>query len=43
MSNSFANIITKLRTGRYISLVKVEAICTALHCTPTDIIEFKAE
>ncbi|HFH9282810.1 TPA: helix-turn-helix domain-containing protein, partial [Streptococcus agalactiae] len=33
----------KLRTGQYISLEKVEGICTALHCTPNDILEFIAE
>ncbi|HFH7424787.1 TPA: helix-turn-helix domain-containing protein, partial [Streptococcus agalactiae] len=43
MSNISANIITKLRTGQYISLEKVEGICTALHCTPNDILEFIAE
>lgn len=29
MSNISANIITKLRTGQYISLEKVESICKA--------------
>ncbi len=43
MSNISANIITKLRTGQYISLEKVEDICTALRCTPNDILEFIAE
>ena len=43
MSNISANMITKLRTGQYISLEKIEAICTALHCTPNDILEFTAE
>ncbi|MCI6603093.1 MAG: helix-turn-helix transcriptional regulator [Clostridiales bacterium] len=43
MSNISANIITKLRTGQYISLEKVEGICTALNCTPNDILEFVAE
>lgn len=43
MSNISANIITKLRTGQYISLEKVESICRALHCTPNDILEFTAE
>ncbi|MFU0534435.1 helix-turn-helix domain-containing protein [Gardnerella pickettii] len=41
--NISANIITKLRTGQYISLEKVESICTALHCTPNDILEFTTE
>ena len=43
MSNISANMITKLRTGQYISLEKIESICTALHCTPNDILEFIAE
>lgn len=43
MSNISANIITKLRTGQYISLEKVEGICVALRCTPNDILEFIAE
>ena len=33
ISNISANIITKIRTGRYISIEKIEGICTALHCT----------
>lgn len=43
MSNISANIITKLRTGQYISLEKVESICKSLHCTPDDILEFTTE
>lgn len=43
MSNISANIITKLRTGQYISLEKVESICKALRCMPDDILEFIAE
>ena len=43
MSNFSANIITKLRTWQYISLEKVEGICTAIHCTPNHILEFIAE
>ena len=35
-----ANIITKLKTGQYIALDKVESICCALGCTPNDILEF---
>lgn len=35
-----ANIITKLKTGQYIALDKVESICCALECTPNDILEF---
>ncbi|PKZ45200.1 MULTISPECIES: helix-turn-helix transcriptional regulator [Gardnerella] len=43
MSNISANIITKLRTGQYISLEKIESICNALHCTPNDVMEFIKE
>lgn len=43
ISNIFANIITELHTEKYISLEKVEGICTALHRTPDDILEFIAE
>ncbi len=35
-----ANIISKLRSGQYIALDKVENICFALDCTPNDIMEF---
>lgn len=35
-----ANIIAKIRTGRYIALDKVESICLAMCCTPNDILEF---
>ena len=35
-----ANIITKLKNGQYIALDKVESICVAMGCTPTDILEF---
>jgi len=35
-----ANIITKIKTGQYIALDKVESICFALCCTPNDILEF---
>ena len=38
-----ANIITKLRTGQYIALDKLESICLALNCTPNDILEFIQE
>ena len=43
MSNISANIITKLRTGQYISLEKVESIYRALHCTTYDIMKFIVE
>jgi putative transcriptional regulator len=39
-ANISANIITKIRTGQYIALDKVESICLALRCTPNDILEF---
>lgn len=35
-----ANIITKIKNGKYISLDKVESICVALDVTPNDILEF---
>jgi putative transcriptional regulator len=39
-ANISANIIAKIRTGRYIALDKVESICMAMCCTPNDILEF---
>lgn len=38
-----ANIITKIKNGQYLALDKVESICTALACTPDDILEFIPE
>ena len=38
-----ANIITKIKNGQYMALDKVESICTALKCTPNDIMEFVSE
>ena len=38
-----ANIITKIKNGQYMALDKVESICTALNCTPNDIMEFVTE
>ena len=38
-----ANIIAKIKKGKYISLDKVESICRALECTPNDILEFVSE
>lgn len=35
-----ANIIAKLKNGQYIALDKVESICSAMECTPNDILEF---
>jgi len=39
-ANISANIITKIKTGKYIALDKVESICKALDCTPNDMMEF---
>lgn len=35
-----ANIITKIKTGQYMALDKVESICKAMECTPNDILIF---
>ncbi|NLK28031.1 MAG: helix-turn-helix transcriptional regulator [Clostridiales bacterium] len=35
-----ANIITKIKTGKYIALDKVESICRAMDFTPNDMMEF---
>jgi putative transcriptional regulator len=35
-----ANIITKIKTGQYMALEKVESICKAMDCTPNDMMEF---
>ncbi len=35
-----ANIITRLKRGRYISLESVEGICRVLNCGVDDILEF---
>lgn len=42
-ANISANIITKIKTGQYIALDKVESICKALDCTPNDILVFLPE
>lgn len=39
-ANISANIISKIKTGQYIALDKVESICSALECTPNDILVF---
>ena len=39
-ANISANIITKVRTGQYIALDKVESICNAMNCGVDDILEF---
>lgn len=40
LSNISANIISKIKKDQYIALDKVESICTALNCTPNDILVF---
>ena len=40
MANISANIISKMKNGQYIALDKVESICSALDCTPNDILIF---
>lgn len=35
-----ANIITKIKNGQYIALDKVESICSAMNCTPNDMMKF---
>ena len=39
-ANISANIISKIKSGQYIALDKVESICNALKCTPNDILVF---
>lgn len=39
-ANISANIITKIKTGKYMALDKVESICKALDCKPNDMMEF---
>ena len=39
-ANLSANILTKIRNGQYIALIKLESICKALNCTPNDVLEF---
>ncbi|MCM1104591.1 MAG: helix-turn-helix transcriptional regulator [Clostridium sp.] len=39
-ANISANIIIKIKNGKYIALDKVESICLALDVTPNDILEF---
>ena len=38
-----ANIITKIKSGQYIALDKVESICYAMDCSPNDMMEFIPE
>jgi putative transcriptional regulator len=39
-ANISANIITKIKNGQYMVLDKVENICRAMYCTPSDVLEF---
>lgn len=39
-ANISANIITKIKNGQYIALDKVESICQAMDCSPSDMMEF---
>ena len=39
-ANISANIITKIKDGKYIALEKVESICKAMECSPSDMMEF---
>ena len=39
-ANISANIITKIKSGKYIALEKVESICKAMDCSPNDMMEF---
>ena len=36
----FANIITRMKRGSYISLESIERICRAMRCDADDILEF---
>ena len=40
MASISANIISKIKTGQYIALDKIESICSVLDCTPNDILYF---
>lgn len=35
-----ANIISRIKKNKYVSLETIELICKALKCSPNDIIEF---
>lgn len=39
-ANISANIITKIKNGQYIALDKVESICYAMGCSPSDMMDF---
>ena len=40
MTGFSANILTRMRRNQYISMDKLEAICTAFQCKTDDILEF---
>lgn len=40
MTGFSANILTRMRRNQYISMDKLDAICTALHCKTDDILDF---
>lgn len=42
-TNISAKIISKIKSGKYIALDKLESICTTLECTPNDVMEFIKE
>ncbi|MEG2013519.1 MAG: helix-turn-helix transcriptional regulator [Anaerovoracaceae bacterium] len=42
-ANFSANIITRLRRNRYVSLDTIESICNVLDCKVDDILEFTKE
>ena len=39
-ANISANIISKIKEGKYIALDKVESICKAIDCGPSDMMDF---
>ena len=39
-SSYICEYYSKIKTGQYIALDKVESICNALNCTPNDILVF---
>ena len=39
-ANISANIISKIKEGKYIALDKVESICRAMDCGPSDMMDF---
>ena len=43
MTGFSANILTRMRRNQYISMDKLEAICTAFDCKADDILEFVPE